>query len=46
MNGGCGEYVQDNHTGNNERETQDSGTIERLAEKEPGDKRYEHDTGT
>ena len=46
MNGGSGKYVQDNHAGNNERETQDSGTIERLPEKEPGDKRYEDDAST
>lgn len=45
MNGGSGKYVQDNHAGNDECETQDSGTIERLPEKEPGDKRYEHDAG-
>ena len=44
MNGGSGKYVQDNYAGH-ERETQDGGTIERLPEKEPGDKRYEHDAG-
>ncbi|SEA30906.1 hypothetical protein SAMN05216411_10714 [Nitrosospira multiformis] len=45
MSGGSGKYVQDNDTGNNERETQNGGTIERLPGKGPGDERYEDDTG-
>lgn len=33
MNGGSGKYVQDNHAGNNERKTLDSGPIKRLPRK-------------
>lgn len=38
-----GEQVQDNYTGDNERQPEDCGKIESLPESKPGDERDQYD---
>ncbi len=39
-----GKYLQDDYTSNNERQPDNSGSIERLPKNEPGNKCNEHNT--